>query len=47
MNAYDPDTRDFKEFLKSLDAHNARFPLIGGYAVNAFATPVMAPLLDQ
>ena len=28
--------RDFKEFLKSLDAHNARFLLIGGYAVNAF-----------
>ncbi len=26
--------RDFKEFLKSLDAHNARFLLIGGYAVN-------------
>jgi len=23
--------RDFKEFLKSLDAHNARFLLIGGY----------------
>jgi hypothetical protein len=34
-----PTTRippDFKEFLKSLDAHNARFLLIGGYAVNAF-----------
>jgi|SRR5579863_238724 len=34
-----PTTRippDFKEFLKSLDAHNARFMLIGGYAVNAF-----------
>jgi hypothetical protein len=28
--------RDFKEFLKLLDAHNARFLLIGGYAVNAF-----------
>jgi len=28
--------RDFKEFLKSLDAHSARFMLIGGYAVNAF-----------
>lgn len=28
--------RDFKEFLKSLDAHNARFLLIGGYAVSAF-----------
>ena len=28
--------RDFKEFLKSLEAHNARFLLIGGYAVNAF-----------
>jgi len=28
--------RDFKEFLKSLDAHNARFMLIGGYAVSAF-----------
>ena len=28
--------RDFKEFLKSLDAHNARFLLIGGYAVNAY-----------
>ena len=28
--------RDFKEFLKSLAAHNARFLLIGGYAVNAF-----------
>ncbi len=28
--------RDFKEFLKSLDAHSARFLLIGGYAVNAF-----------
>jgi hypothetical protein len=34
-----PTTRippDFKEFLKSLGAHNARFMLIGGYAVNAF-----------
>jgi hypothetical protein len=34
-----PTTRippDFKEFLKSLDARNARFMLIGGYAVNAF-----------
>jgi hypothetical protein len=34
-----PTTRipsDFKEFLKSLDAHNARFLLMGGYAVNAF-----------
>lgn len=28
--------RDFKEFLKLLDAHSARFLLIGGYAVNAF-----------
>src|SRR5450755_2259258 len=28
--------RDFKEFLQSLEAHNARFLLIGGYAVNAF-----------
>jgi hypothetical protein len=28
--------RDFKEFLKSLAAHNTRFMLIGGYAVNAF-----------
>ena len=28
--------RDFKEFLKSLDAHKARFLLIGGYVVNAF-----------
>ena len=28
--------RDFREFLKLLDAHNARFLLIGGYAVNAF-----------
>ena len=28
--------RDFKEFLKSLDAHNARFLPIGGYAVNAY-----------
>jgi hypothetical protein len=28
--------RDFKEFLKSLEAHSARFLLIGGYAVNAF-----------
>lgn len=28
--------RDFKEFLKSLNAHNARFLLIGGYAVNSF-----------
>jgi hypothetical protein len=27
---------DFKEFLKLLVAHNARFLLIGGYAVNAF-----------
>jgi len=34
-----PTTRippDFKEFLKSLDAHRARFLLIGGYAVNAY-----------
>jgi hypothetical protein len=34
-----PTTRippDFKEFLKSVDAHNARFLLISGYAVNAF-----------
>jgi len=28
--------RDFKEFLKLLIAHKARFLLIGGYAVNAF-----------
>lgn len=28
--------RDFREFLKSLDAHNALYLLIGGYAVNAF-----------
>ena len=28
--------RDFNEFLKLLDAHSARFLLIGGYAVNAF-----------
>ena len=28
--------RDFKEFLKSVDAHKARYLLIGGYAVNAF-----------
>jgi hypothetical protein len=28
--------RDFKEFLKLLAAHEARFLLIGGYAVNAF-----------
>ena len=28
--------RDFKEFLKSLDAHKARYLLVGGYAVNAF-----------
>ncbi len=28
--------RDFKEFLKLLVAHEARFLLIGGYAVNAF-----------
>jgi len=28
--------RDFKEFLKLLAAHKARFLLIGGYAVNAF-----------
>ena len=28
--------RDFKEFLKLLDAHSARYLLIGGYAVNAF-----------
>jgi hypothetical protein len=28
--------RDFKESLKLLDAHSARFLLIGGYAVNAF-----------
>ena len=28
--------RDFREFLKLLDAHSARFLLIGGYAVNAF-----------
>jgi len=34
-----PTTRippDFKEFLKLLTAHNSRFLLIGGYAVNAF-----------
>ena len=34
-----PTTRippDFKEFLKLLAAHRARFLLIGGYAVNAF-----------
>jgi hypothetical protein len=28
--------RDFREFLKLLAAHEARFLLIGGYAVNAF-----------
>jgi len=28
--------RDFKEFLKSLEANKARFLLIGGYAVSAF-----------
>ena len=28
--------RDFKEFLKLLATHKARFLLIGGYAVNAF-----------
>jgi len=28
--------RDFKEFLKLLIAHEAKFLLIGGYAVNAF-----------
>ena len=28
--------RDFREFLKLLDAHSARYLLIGGYAVNAF-----------
>ena len=28
--------RDFKEFLKSLDARSARYLLIGGYAVNAY-----------
>ena len=28
--------RDFREFLKLLAAHDARFLLIGGYAVNAF-----------
>lgn len=27
---------DFKEFLKLLQAHEAKFPLVGGYAVNAF-----------
>lgn len=27
---------DFKEFLKLLKAHEARFLLVGGYAVNAF-----------
>jgi hypothetical protein len=32
LNAYARIPRDFKEFLKSLDAHNARFLLIGGYA---------------
>ncbi len=34
-----PTTRippDFREFLKLLAAHNVRFLLIGGYAVNAF-----------
>lgn len=34
-----PTTRippDFREFLKLLAAHEARFLLIGGYAVNAF-----------
>ena len=34
-----PTTRiphDFKEFLKLLVTHEARFLLIGGYAVNAF-----------
>ncbi len=31
-----PIPRDFKEFLKLLRAHEARFLLIGGYAVNAF-----------
>ena len=28
--------RDFREFLKLLAAHEVRFLLIGGYAVNAF-----------
>ena len=28
--------RDFKEFLKLLAVHEARYLLIGGYAVNAF-----------
>lgn len=28
--------RDFREFLKLLTAHEARFLVIGGYAVNAF-----------
>lgn len=28
--------RDFREFLKLLDAHSVRFLLIGGYAVNAY-----------
>ncbi len=28
--------RDFKEFLKLLATHNARFMVVGGYAVNAF-----------
>ena len=27
---------DFKEFLKSLAAHNVRFLIVGGYAVNAY-----------
>lgn len=27
---------DFKEFLKLLQAHEAKFLLVGGYAVNAF-----------
>jgi len=27
---------DFKEFLKLLKAHDVRFLLVGGYAVNAF-----------
>ena len=29
--------RDFKEFLKPVDAHSARFLLVAGYAVNAFS----------
>jgi len=38
-----PTTRippDFKEFLKSVDAHNARFLLIGSYWVVEFEDPL-------